>query len=461
MPVKALSVFLLFMITYPSSYAQEKTAPFSLRVDLLQHPERVYNHGLPTSLSLEQAVLSGGKWQFCRVNSRFPAFSWVISNQYQSAYQILVASQKNLLMNDSADIWNSGRKNSGSSVGVLYKGTPLRPSRIYYWKVRTLGRGGKTSPYSAIQAFCTGEKPEDFGLPSFVLVKTLQQPVKTSRPDTSDVLYDFGRDGFSQVRLYVNSRNLNDTLIIHLGEALTADGHINKAPPGSIRYRMIKVPLTQGQRWYLPAISPDKRNTAKNAVLMPAEIGEVLPFRYAEIADAPGGYHSDSVSRYLVTSVFDDGATTFMSSDTGLNKVWEFCKYTIKATSFSGYYVDGDRERIPYEADALITQLSHYACDAEFTMAGRTLDYLIYHPTWPTEWSLQNILIAWNDYLYSGDQRLVRKLYPQLKAKLLTALARQAGAKGENGDGFIFYPFPRHGLQCLRSSVPAGCPFQR
>jgi alpha-L-rhamnosidase len=123
----------------------------------------------------------------------------------------------------------------------------------------------------------------------------------------------------------------------------------------------------------------------------------------------------------------DDGATTFTSSDTGLNKVWDFCKYTIKATSFSGYYVDGDRERIPYEADALITQLSHYASDAEFTMAERTLAYLIYHPTWPTEWSLQNILIAWNDYLYSGDQRLVRKLYPQLKAKLLTGLARQDG----------------------------------
>jgi alpha-L-rhamnosidase len=125
--------------------------------------------------------------------------------------------------------------------------------------------------------------------------------------------------------------------------------------------------------------------------------------------------------------VFDDGATTFASSDTTLSRIWDFCKYTIKATSFLGYYVDGDRERIPYEADALINQLSHYACDAEFSIAQRTLDYLIYHPTWPTEWSLQNILIAWNDYLHSGDLRQAKKLYPELRAKLLSGLARADG----------------------------------
>jgi alpha-L-rhamnosidase len=372
--------------------AEEKNAPFSLRVDLLRHPDQ------------------------CRVNSRFPAFSWIVSHQYQSAYQILVASQY------AADLWNSGKKNSTDNIGKIYNGPALKPSTTYYWKVRTWYKNGKVSPYSAIQTFVTGEKLEDFALPPVTLVKTLQQPQKVTSS-----LYDFGRDGFSQIRLSVSSRNPNDTLIIHLGEALTPDGHINKTPPGSVRYRMIKVPLTQGQQCYVPAIAPDKRNTAKNAILMPADIGEVLPFRYAEIDDAPTRYHIDSVSRYLVTSAFDDDATTFISSDTVLNKIWDLCKYTIKATSFSGYYVDGDRERIPYEADALITQLSHYASDAEFTMAERTLDYLVYHPTWPTEWSLQNILIAWNDYLYSGDQRLAAKLYPQLKAKILTALARQDG----------------------------------
>jgi hypothetical protein len=31
-------------------------------------------------------------------------------------------------------------------------------------------------------------------------------------------------------------------------------------------------------------------------------------------------------------------------------------------------YVDGDRERIPYEADAYINMLSHYAVDSEYSI---------------------------------------------------------------------------------------------
>lgn len=427
MPMKVLAGLLFSVLIATLSYAQDKQAPSLLRVDLLQNPEQVYDRGIRISVSLEQAAAADAKWQFCRVNSRFPAFSWVVPGNYQTAWQILVASRKELLMKDSADVWNSGRKNDNNSTGVLYKGAALQPSTIYYWKVRTWGIDGKASNYSAIQSFCTGKTVEDFSLPSFVLVKTSQLPQHIRQLDGNNRLYDFGKDGFSQLKLSVNALHANDTLLVHLGEALTVDGHINRNPPGTVRYRMIKVPLAQGHHTYQPIILPDKRNTGSNAVLMPAEIGEVLPFRYAELTDAAGRYKIDSVSRYLVTSVFDDDATTFTSSDTGLNKIWELCKYTIKATSFAGYYVDGDRERIPYEADALINQLSHYAVDAEFTMTKRTLDYLIYHPTWPTEWSLQNVLIAWNDYLHSGDLRQVRKLYPELKAKLLTGLAREDG----------------------------------
>lgn len=71
-----------------------------------------------------------------------------------------------------------------------------------------------------------------------------------------------------------------------------------------------------------------------------------------------------------------------------LNRVWELCRYSVKATSFAGIYVDGDRERIPYEADALLNQLCHYSVDREFTLARRSHEYLLNHATWPTEWIL-------------------------------------------------------------------------
>ncbi len=63
---------------------------------------------------------------------------------------------------------------------------------------------------------------------------------------------------------------------------------------------------------------------------------------------------------------------------------WDLCKYSIKATTFAGVYVDGDRERIPYEADADLNQLSHYTTDDNVAMAATTFDWLIENGTWPT-----------------------------------------------------------------------------
>ncbi len=124
----------------------------------------------------------------------------------------------------------------------------------------------------------------------------------------------------------------------------------------------------------------------------------------------------------MVHYPFNDMAAHFSSSDTTLNAVWELCKYSMKATSFAGVYVDGDRERIPYEADAYINQLGHYATDREFTLARHSHEYLLHHATWPTEWILQSVLMAWHDYLYSGDLRSAEKHYADISAKLLIPL---------------------------------------
>ena len=59
---------------------------------------------------------------------------------------------------------------------------------------------------------------------------------------------------------------------------------------------------------------------------------------------------------------------SFISNNSVLNQVWDLCKYSIKATSFTGNYVDGDERSL--RTDALINQLSHYGVDAEYSMAG-------------------------------------------------------------------------------------------
>ena len=169
-----------------------------------------------------------------------------------------------------------------------------------------------------------------------------------------------------------------------------------------------------------------KRNS-RNPIRMPNYIGEVYPFRYVSISNFNGIILPKSVQRKMVYYPFDEQSASFTSNDTVLNKVWYLCKYSIKATSFTGCYVDGDRERVPYEADALINQLSHYGVDAEYSMARGSMVYLIYNPTWPTEWSLQNVPIAWNDYLYTGDASFLQIYYEELKKKMLLALLEENG----------------------------------
>ena len=63
------------------------------------------------------------------------------------------------------------------------------------------------------------------------------------------------------------------------------------------------------------------------------------------------------------------------------------CRYSIKATTFAGIYVDGDRERVAYEGDAYFSQLGQYYADGNVQIARDTYDRLMKLPTWPTEWS--------------------------------------------------------------------------
>jgi hypothetical protein len=175
------------------------------------------------------------------------------------------------------------------------------------------------------------------------------------------------------------------------------------------------------------SVPADARNTGPQAIKMPPYIGEVMPFRYVEITDYQQKIELRQIVRAAVNYPFDDDASSFNSSDTVLNAVWQLCKYSVKATSFAGIYVDGDRERIPYEADTYINQLSHYATDREYTLARYSCQYLINHPTWPTEWALLMVLIAYNDYLYTGDLRLIQEFYKDLKAKTLIGLEDKNG----------------------------------
>lgn len=255
---------------------------------------------------------------------------------------------------------------------------------------------------------------------------TLVAPQKVVKTGENQYFIDFGKDAFGTLSLLFKSLP-SDTLNIHLGEKLSDENAIDRNPGGTIRYQKVVLPNVSVNQNYLVQLAEDKRNTNNAAIKLPDSMGVVMPFRYCEIENLNIPISEVVIEQKIFNYRFNDDASSFTSSDTVLNQIWEMCKHTIKATSFCGLYVDGDRERIPYEADALINQLSHYCVDNEYILARKTNAYFIDHPTWPTEWILHTVLLFYNDYLYTGNTDPIFKYYNNLKNKTLMELEGEDG----------------------------------
>ncbi len=356
-----------------------------------------------------------------------PRFSWIVPNQavFQSAYQLLVASSRAALDNNVGDVWNSRQVRGTASSDVGYAGPALKPGVPYFWKVRIWDTDNRTGDYSAPQSFRLGTSAASLASPGSFQVERIA-PASFRQQGAGSYFIDFGKAAFATLELTLAARSA-DTLLVRLGEQL--DGaRINRKPEGHIRYQEVKLAVQPGKRTYRLALTPDERNTKPGAVVLPDSFPVLLPFRYCEIDGATAtGLRADDVKQVAYFSYFDESQSRFSSSDTILNQVWALCKYTMKGSSFSGLYLDGDRERIPYEADAYLNQLSHYATDREYGIARRTIEYFMEHPTWPTEWQLHVALMVYQDYMYTGNTDLITRYYEALTHKSLMELAREDG----------------------------------
>ncbi len=418
---------LLQSLIFPVSGANP---PSGLTVNFLAHPGEVYLNGYPAVISLDAAVQRRESFQFATIGQKQPFFGWVVQSEknsvIQSAYQIMVASTLKNIRNESGDMWDSGKFASSQSLNVVYRGKPLEPGKVYFWKVKTWDGEGEESRFSEPGSFLMAEKLEEYSTATYPLQKQDEYPAQVKPMAGGGYFADFGKAAFGRVRLVLYAEHPGDSVLIHLGEA-AKNGLIDRNPGGTIRYSHYTLTLKKGWHTYTVLVTPDKRNTGPQAVLMPVYTGEVTPFRYCEVENYKGELTREQVIRETVFYPFGEEESAFASSDQVLNQIWDLCKYSIKATSFAGIYVDGDRERIPYEGDALINQLGHYGVAREYSMARHSLEYLIFKPTWPTEWILQTVLIAWEDYMYTGNSDLLKRYYNDLKAKTLLPLADDQG----------------------------------
>jgi len=255
---------------------------------------------------------------------------------------------------------------------------------------------------------------------------TLIPPQSITKVGENHYLFDFGKDAFGTLVITLKSSQ-KDTLTIHLGEKITCSTAIDRNPGGTIRYQKLQLADLPVQKEFTVKLPADKRNTSPGAVALPDSFGVITPFRYCEIENLKVPLSDVSIRQKVYNYRFNDSSSAFTCSDTVLNQVWDMCKYTIKATSFAGLYIDGDRERIPYEADAYINQLSHYCVDNEYLMTRNTNEYFMKNPTWPTEWILHTVLLFYYDYLYTGNIESISTYYDALKKKTLIDLAREDG----------------------------------
>ncbi len=219
-----------------------------------------------------------------------------------------------------------------------------------------------------------------------------QKPLSIRKLETGHFLVDFGTEAIGSIELTAAGVSLVE---LRLGEELHN--------PDTVRFQL-------------------RANVCYQELWRFAHAGQTLThfgvrvFRYAEILNYAGDLTPGHISRIVLHAPFDDEAVQFNSSNATLNRIWDLCKYTVKATAMDLYNDCFSRERICYEADSYINLLSDFAVNPAAPVGRRTVDYLSSHTTWPCEWLQMLIPIFHEYYMYTADLEMVRKHYDALVA---------------------------------------------
>lgn len=415
---------MLNVVACTNSSSEKKLAqPNGLLTELLRWPERAVITDATPELSWEVPVSVGN----------------------QTAYRILVASSDNNLKLNKADIWDSTKVESTQNTNISYAGLALQPNSSYWWKVQLWDQNGKPTNVSQPQQFITGDLGKHVdeqwpGESKWVQLsdeKWVSQdrqtavfedikPLSTTEVKDNVYLTEFEKAAFATLNVTITA-DKDQSITLYLGERLGDDGLINKKPGHSfIGYQKLTLDVKKGTHDYQTQVPANHSKSPHHQKLAPF-YPEVLPFRFAELLLPEQGLSVDSITQYALYYPFDDNASAFSSDSDVLNQVWGLSKYTLKATPFLGVYADGNRERMPYEADAYIQQLGHYNVDREFSVARYTAKFLLHHASWPTEWHMHMVMMAWQDYMHTGNSEFLEQYYDDLKVKTLYELAREDG----------------------------------
>jgi alpha-L-rhamnosidase len=117
------------------------------------------------------------------VESPAPGLNWELRSAgrgvLQTAYRVLVSDNPSLLEKNVGNLWDSRRTVTGASIHVIYKGTPLKAAKTYYWKVMVWDNQGRQSAWSPVATWQMGLlKPADWKGAAWIAYEALPDTAK-------------------------------------------------------------------------------------------------------------------------------------------------------------------------------------------------------------------------------------------------------------------------------------------
>lgn len=238
-------------------------------------------------------------------------------------------------------------------------------------------------------------------------VETNESTKKVYTNDSGNVVVDLGKEIIGGMRINLESAS-EQKVTVHMGEEMNDDGTV---------------------KWQLSA-SPDYEDvwtlkTGENRF----DTVTMRNFRYVEFVGLDETTkqtmvsNPDSVMGWAIQQTFDEDESSYEATDGSdaavlMNRLYEFSKYTIKATNQDVFVDSQARERAPYEGDLLVNSNTSYAVSNNYSLARHSNEWLIDNQTWPNDYRIFSVEMAYWDYIYTGNIDSVRENYQALKNKM-------------------------------------------
>ena len=233
-------------------------------------------------------------------------------------------------------------------------------------------------------------------------VHTNQSPVVLKKVGNNHWFFDFGIEAMSGVQLVVpgGQPGLSKNVVITLSEQLNGTDKV-------------LFPQTSGNK-YISTCTLAENKLGVDSHIEHHEYPGL--WRYGEIKflDSDGSQTkiktniAFTLNRWSVLYPFVESDSSFTSSNSMLDRIWDLCKTTMKMTSLDTFTDSNTRERLPYEADGFITARTRWATQQEYMWPRHSIEMVMNNPTWPTEWKQWTILLVHEQWLMTGDLSIVQ-----------------------------------------------------